>query len=450
MANIKWSAFPSVVSPGVGDTLVGLHSGANYQFTGLTIPFSPSVGGTGIANLVGSTITLGGSFAMSGAFGFTGTLTNTTSVTFPTSGTLLTSAGAVTSITGTADQVIASASTGAVTLSLPQNIATTSTPIFAGITAGNINITAGTISTVSTNANMALTPNGSGRVVVGAGSPFTSIFGLYVQGTGTTGTSLNAASWTTSATGPAFLTLARGRGAGPGDFQQVESGDILGQVNYSGADGVSFVLGAKIRATVTGTVGTGIIPSSISMFTSNASGTSVLGFTLSQNQVVTLANALPVGSGGLGITSTPTNGQVPIGNGTNYVAATITAGSGIAITNGAGTITISSNAGELPWTNEAVSFNAAMGNGYIITAVATATLPATASLGDTISFIVDTSALLTVQASAGKFIRLGSAISAAAGTATNSVQGDSITFIYSDTTLTWIANSSVGMNWNIV
>lgn len=49
MADIKWSAFPTVASPTSGDTLVGLHSGANYQFTGLTIPFSPAVGGTGTA-----------------------------------------------------------------------------------------------------------------------------------------------------------------------------------------------------------------------------------------------------------------------------------------------------------------------------------------------------------------------------------------------------------------
>lgn len=42
--------------------------------------------------------------------------------------------GFVSSITGTANQVIASSSTGAVTLSLPQSIATSSTPTFAGET----------------------------------------------------------------------------------------------------------------------------------------------------------------------------------------------------------------------------------------------------------------------------------------------------------------------------
>lgn len=51
-----------------------------------------------------------------------------------------------------------------------------------------------------------------------------------------------------------------------------------------------------------------------------------------------------VGHGGLGITSTPTNGQIPIGNGTNYVAAAITAGNGVTVTNGSGSITIASKA----------------------------------------------------------------------------------------------------------
>ena len=53
------------------------------------------------------------------------------------SGTSLTNAG-VTSITGTANQVTASASTGGVTLSLPQSIHTGASPTFAGATLGSI------------------------------------------------------------------------------------------------------------------------------------------------------------------------------------------------------------------------------------------------------------------------------------------------------------------------
>jgi len=55
--------------------------------------------------------------------------------------------------------------------------------------------------------------------------------------------------------------------------------------------------------------------------------------------------ALPVANGGTGITTTPTNGQIPIGNGTNYTAATLTAGTGITVTNASGSITIASTGG---------------------------------------------------------------------------------------------------------
>jgi hypothetical protein len=55
------------------------------------------------------------------------------------------------------------------------------------------------------------------------------------------------------------------------------------------------------------------------------------------------SGTLGVGRGGTGITTTPTNGQIPIGNGSGYVAAAITAGSGITVTNGSGSITIAAS-----------------------------------------------------------------------------------------------------------
>jgi hypothetical protein len=58
--------------------------------------------------------------------------------------------GIVTSITGTANQVIASSPTGAVTLSLPQSIATTSSPVFAGVTGGNVTVGIINDNTIST------------------------------------------------------------------------------------------------------------------------------------------------------------------------------------------------------------------------------------------------------------------------------------------------------------
>lgn len=56
---------------------------------------------------------------------------------------------------------------------------------------------------------------------------------------------------------------------------------------------------------------------------------------------VTVAGTLAVANGGTGLTSTPTNGQLDIGNGTGFTRAALTAGSGVTITNGSGSITIS-------------------------------------------------------------------------------------------------------------
>ena len=58
--------------------------------------------------------------------------------------------GLVTSITGTANQIIASSPTGAVTLSTPQDIATTSNPTFAGATLGNVTVGVVTDNTIAT------------------------------------------------------------------------------------------------------------------------------------------------------------------------------------------------------------------------------------------------------------------------------------------------------------
>ena len=61
-------------------------------------------------------------------------------------------AGGVTSITGTANQVIASSSTGAITLSLPQSIATTSNPTFAGATLDAVTVGVDSAQTISTTS----------------------------------------------------------------------------------------------------------------------------------------------------------------------------------------------------------------------------------------------------------------------------------------------------------
>jgi hypothetical protein len=81
---------------------------------------------------------------VAGKGNFTASVTGVTEVTADNSTKLastafvknqgyLTSSSGVTSISGTADQVVASAATGAITLSLPQSIATNSSPTFSGL-----------------------------------------------------------------------------------------------------------------------------------------------------------------------------------------------------------------------------------------------------------------------------------------------------------------------------
>ena len=76
--------------------------------------------------------------AVTGSTGITASYASTSNIL------TITNVG-VTSLAGTTDQITASASTGSVTLSLPQSIATTSSPTFAGLSVGSGSLTAGSV-----------------------------------------------------------------------------------------------------------------------------------------------------------------------------------------------------------------------------------------------------------------------------------------------------------------
>ncbi len=87
--------------------------------------------------------------------------------------------------------------------------------------------------------------------------------------------------------------------------------------------------------------------------------------------------------------------------------------------------------------------------GYFCTAATTLTLPAAPSQGDIVIVYADTAAAVVVTANAGQAIRLGSTISAVAGTATSSAIGDSLTLRFRAANLVWETVASMG-NWTIV
>lgn len=124
-------------------------------------------------------------------------------------------------------------------------------------------------------------------------------------------------------------------------------------------------------------------------------------------------------------------------------------GPGIHTSGSGSTVTISATGAGFTWQDQGVNLNPAVAeNGYFATAAITITLPAAPSVGNTIAFIVDNTGALTIQANTGQTIRLGNVVSASAGTAVNTRQGDAIELVYRATDTSWIALSSVG-SWSI-
>lgn len=105
--------------------------------------------------------------------------------------------------------------------------------------------------------------------------------------------------------------------------------------------------------------------------------------------------------------------------------------------------------GGLTWSDQSTSFNAAKNNGYFVSNTATATMPASPSNGDTIAFIVDTTSILTITANTGQTIRIGTSVSASAGTAASNSRGDSLTLVYRTSTTSWICLGSPEGTWTI-
>lgn len=105
-----------------------------------------------------------------------------------------------------------------------------------------------------------------------------------------------------------------------------------------------------------------------------------------------------------------TDGQLPIGStGADPVLATLTSGTGVTIQNGAGSITISVSGTGLTWNDVTTGTQQlAVSNGYVTNNAGgvTYTLPASASLGDTIQ-IVGKLGAWTVAQNANQQIAIG-------------------------------------------
>lgn len=113
-------------------------------------------------------------------------------------------------------------------------------------------------------------------------------------------------------------------------------------------------------------------------------------------------------------------------------------------TSGSGnTLTIKSP----PYADAGSSTTSTLNSGSFVTAAVTLTLPASAGLadGDIFEYVCTTSGALIIQSVTAQKIRIGSLISSAAGTATSSNIGDSITLRFRATDGFFYATSVIGV-----
>lgn len=319
-------------SPAIGDvwnqsgTLKMRTDGSTTKDIAFTDSTMTGTAATATALATGRTVTLTGAVT-----GVSGTFNGTANLSFATT---LTSTAAVISIAGTASQIIASGSTGAVTLSLPQNIATNSAVTFGSATLGNINIssTANTIATSATN-NLILAPATAATAVTGSLAVSTALTVATTSGlTGavTLGSSL---ALSTAASkigfGHADATLATTSiNRAPGILGSATTGDLVLRVPTDGkAYLVSNTTVATNPAANDALVTKGVMDTAISAATAAglttaggiaASGSQTFGatsgsfivsnggaakLTITNGGPATFANALTVTAGGLAISA---------------------------------------------------------------------------------------------------------------------------------------------------
>lgn len=173
------------------------------------------------------------------------------------------------------------------------------------------------------------------------------------------------------------------------------------------------------------------------------------------NSAITPANSAVLVTNSTGVSSFSSsmlNGQLIIGStGNTPVAANITAGSGISVINGAGTITLSTSGAGTNWVNvTATSQTLAINTGYVISSATpcTLTLPASAALGDTIKIRGNTGGFIIAQNSGQQIFVSPSATTSGAGgslASTNARDCLDLTCIIANTTFSASGIQSAGL-----
>ena len=166
---------------------------------------------------------------------------------------------------------------------------------------------------------------------------------------------------------------------------------------------------------------------------------------------ITTANSAMLYTNSTGVpafSASMTNGQVMVGStGASPAPATLTAGTGVTITNAAASITVSATGGGMTWTEvTGTSHSMAIDSGYIANngSLVTLTLPSTAAVGTAISVIGKGAGGWLIAQNTGQSIRISGSTTTVGvgGSLASNTAGDSINLICTTANTVWTARGA--------